>query len=164
MVSSSIATGNVWTGWKAGSVFSRPGARSKRERWRGHSTVQVATSNSPSASGPLSWEQRSSIAYRAPSQLKTPIFVPSCSTRRMPPGGSSAAGQTEILVPAVSVKGWGAPTSGHSCSLGLNPTSRWVFWGADGFGPPVWSYLQNPRNERIFEDEREDQLRARHPL
>src|SRR5690349_1978193 len=41
-----------------------------------------------------------------PSQLKTPIFFPSCSTRRISPGDSSAAGQTGILVPAVSFKRW----------------------------------------------------------
>ena len=62
MVSSSMAIGNVCTGVKAGSVFGLPVVRSKREPWRGHSTVQAAGSNSPSASGPSSWEQRSSIA------------------------------------------------------------------------------------------------------
>src|SRR5712671_6265480 len=104
MVSSSMATGNVCTGAKAGSVFGLPVLRSKREPCLGHSTVQAAESNSPSASGPLSWEQRSSIACSVPSQLKTPILRPSCSTKRVSPGESSVAGQTAILVPAVSVK------------------------------------------------------------
>ena len=62
MVSSSMAIGNVCTGRKAGRVFGLPVVRSKREPWRGHSTVQAAGSNSPSASGPSSCEQRSSIA------------------------------------------------------------------------------------------------------
>ena len=39
-----------------------PVVRSNSEPCRGHSTVQVAGSNSPSASGPSSCEQRSSIA------------------------------------------------------------------------------------------------------
>ena len=41
MVSSSISTGNVRTGWYAGSVLGRPDVRSKSDPWRGHSTVQA---------------------------------------------------------------------------------------------------------------------------
>src|SRR5215218_4365270 len=152
MVSSSIATGNVCTGWKAGSVFGLPVLRSKREPWRGHSTVQEAASNSPSASGPLSCEQRSSIAYSVPSQLKTPIFLPSCSTRRISPGGSSAAGQTGILVPAVSVKR-GAPVAAGAEVASANRDLILLLWsdfsgvpgwagsqGGDDFPPRPWSY------------------------
>src|SRR5215207_10923112 len=159
MVSSSIATGNVWTGWKAGSVFGLPVLRSKREPWRGHSTVQAAASNSPSASGPLSWEQRSSIAYSVPSQLKTPILVPSCSTRRISPGCSSAAGQTGILVPAVSVKRVVLQSAANAASAdrdlilllrsdfsGVPPRAGRPgdSQGSDEFVPELWSYLRNP--------------------
>src|SRR5262249_43316961 len=112
IVSSSTATGKVCTGWKAGSVFGLPVVRSKSEPWRGHSTGQAASSNSPPASGPVSGGQRASIPGDVPSQLKTPILRPSCSTNRISPGVSSAAGQTAIVVPAVSVKGRVAPVGG----------------------------------------------------
>ena len=41
------------TGAYAGSDFGLPVRRSKSDPWRGHSTVQDAWSNSPSASGPV---------------------------------------------------------------------------------------------------------------
>jgi hypothetical protein len=41
----------------------------RRELVLGHTTVHVSWSQSPSQSGPSSWEQRSSIAYSCPPQL-----------------------------------------------------------------------------------------------
>ena len=52
------------------------------------------TSKSPSASGPSSCEQRSSIASSSPPQLKTPILIPSTSTIRFSPSPSSASAHT----------------------------------------------------------------------
>src|SRR3954451_25444995 len=76
---------------------------SNREPCLGHSTVQAPVSNSPSASGPLSCEQRSSIAYSVPSQLNTPISRSSHSTSFRAPGGSSLKGQTSIFCVGI---GW----------------------------------------------------------
>ena len=47
MTPSSTDTGKVSTGTYAGSVRGFPVRRSKREPWRGHSTVHVSWSNSP---------------------------------------------------------------------------------------------------------------------
>src|SRR3954449_7645715 len=96
MRSSSTTTGNVSTGTYAGRVVGFPVCRSNSEPWRGHSTVHVAGSNSPSASVPLSCEQRSSMARISPSQLKMPISRSSHSTMRAAPGGSSESGQTSM--------------------------------------------------------------------
>src|SRR5581483_10029911 len=59
---SSTTTGYVSTGSNAGSDSGLPVARSNAEPWRGQMTRQVSCSHSPSASGPSSCEQRSSIA------------------------------------------------------------------------------------------------------
>src|SRR4029079_11350338 len=96
MTPSSIATGNVSTGTYAGSVRGFPVRRSKREPWRGHSTVQGSWSNSPWTRSPSSWEQRSSIASSVPPQLKTPISRSSHSTSLRSPGGSSSRRQMSI--------------------------------------------------------------------
>ena len=45
MVSSSMVTGNVATGAKAGSVFGLPVVKSNSDPCRGHSTVQEEGSN-----------------------------------------------------------------------------------------------------------------------
>src|SRR3954454_2015233 len=97
MMSSTTRTGNVSTGTYAGSVFGLPVRRSNSDPWRGHSTVQFSGSSSPSASGPSSCEQRSSMANSSPLQLKTPISRSSHSTMRVAPGGSSASGQMSMV-------------------------------------------------------------------
>src|SRR5262249_12995808 len=96
---SSIRASKVSTGTYAGSVLGLPVRTSNSEPWRGHSTVQASASNSPSASGPSSCEQRSSIAYSSPSvSRKTPILRPSASTMRIEPSGSSSAVHTFTVV------------------------------------------------------------------
>src|SRR5690348_8677496 len=85
---------------------------SNSEPWRGHSTVQFASSKSPSASGPLSWEQRSSIAYRVPLQLKTPISRSSHSTSFLWPGFSSEAGHTSMVSVLGKLRSFLSPTVG----------------------------------------------------
>src|ERR1700741_688731 len=97
IVSSSMITGYVSTGTYAGKVNGLPVFRSNSDPCRGHSTVQLSGSNSPSASGPSSCEQRSSIAYRLPPQLNTPISTSSHSISRIWPGGSSSTGQTSMI-------------------------------------------------------------------
>ena len=66
---SSTRTGNVSTGSKAGRVRALPVVMSNRAPWRGQIATQSSGSHSPSASGPSSCEQRSSIAYSLPPQL-----------------------------------------------------------------------------------------------
>src|SRR4051812_40229817 len=119
MMSSTTRTGNVSTGTYAGNVLGLPVRRSNSDPWRGHSTVQFSGSSSPSASGPSSCEQRSSMAKSSPLQLKTPISRSSHSTMRVAPGGSSASGQMSM----VSGMG-GAPVSDatKSDADGLNYT------------------------------------------
>src|SRR2546430_8307599 len=73
IVSSSMITGYVSTGTYAGKVFGCPVFRSNSEPWRGHSIVHASWYRSPSTSGPLSCEHRSSIAYTVPAQMITPI-------------------------------------------------------------------------------------------
>src|SRR6202012_3722488 len=103
-----MITGNVSTGTYAGNVLGFPVVRSNSDPCRGHSTVHAASSNSPSANGPSSCEQRSSIAYSTPAQLNTPISRSSHSTRRREPGGSSDIGQTSMIVDKVVTKTyWG---------------------------------------------------------
>src|SRR3954451_9408909 len=96
MTPSSTDTPNVSAGTYAGSVRGFPVRRSKREPWRGHSTVQVSWSNSPWTRSPSSWEQRSSIARSVPPQLKTPISRSSNSTSLRSPGRSSSRRQMSI--------------------------------------------------------------------
>jgi len=91
---SSAVTGKVATGLNAGRHNGRPVQRSKIEPWRGHSTVQAMGSSLPSCSGPSSWEQRSSIAWRLPSQFATRISRFFHSTRRIAPRPRSRNGQT----------------------------------------------------------------------
>ena len=56
-----------------------------------------ASSSTPSASGPSSCEQRSSIANSSPAQLTTAISRSSHSMTRMAPGGSSVTGQMSMI-------------------------------------------------------------------
>src|SRR5262245_53235913 len=66
---SSTTTGNVSTGMTAGSDSGRPEQMSNCDPWRGQITTPSSRSNSPSQSGPSSWEQRSSSAHSRPPRL-----------------------------------------------------------------------------------------------